>query len=575
MTLRPSRPRLLVATALTAVAGLALSAQPAAAVDVADWATLSADFAACAPAALATTLTADIDSGATDLVIPSGCDARIDLAGHELSVQSVRIAAGAQFTLSDSSPGNVGHLRADARGATDPLAGVDVLGTFHLDGAEVTAFGSGYASGIGAGTTHDAGLIVVDGGTITATGGGSGAGIGPRYDGTGGPIRFHGSTVTAVGGGGHPGVGGRSGPPITVAGTTLHATGGVNGSGIQGPLSVDRSVVVAQGGRDGAGIGGSNANADAWPVQILGPELGGVGPSTVTAVGGERAAGIGGGPEGPGGTVVVGTGGNIVHATGGAGATAIGGGLDATGGEISIGTGSTVTAIGGDGSPSALGSAWPAGPFGTLEVAGTLHLPQGELLLPRSVDDPAGTPHVLVESSGRILGTLAAPTSGAQLVGDGWIENRGVIALTEDLVLGGNTIEVTTNNFDVHFDAAGGTPVARTRVFAPTWDSGYRGPLPTSTRAGFTFAGWLTAAGPLTGDAALAPLASSPVLATARWTSGAATPATGSGLGSSAGAATLPVVGTGSSLLALAAALAAAAAGGLLLTRRGTPRLDS
>lgn len=574
MTQRPARLRGLVAIASTTVAGLALTAQPAGAVDVADWATLSTDFAACAPAALGTTLTADIDSGGADLVIPSGCDARIDLAGHELRVQSVRIASGTQFTLTDSSPGNAGQLHADARSSTDPLAGVDVLGTFYVDDARVTAFGSEYGSGIGAGTTHDSGLIIVDRGTITATGGESGAGIGPRLDGVGGRIELLGATVTANGGSGHPGVGGRYGPAITIESTSLNATGGVNGSGIQGPLSVNDSVVVAHGGRDGAGIGGSNPNGTAWDVQILGPELGGFGPSTVTAVGGDRASGIGGGSDSPGGTLVVGTGGNVVHATGGAGATAIGGGLDGIGGEIAILAGSTVTAIGGAGSPSVLGSAWPEGPFGILEVAGTLHLPQGQLLLPRSDDDLPGVPHVLVEDGGRILGSEADPTTGAQLVGDGWIENQGVIALTEDLVLGGNTIEVTTNNFDVRFDAAGGTPVASTRVFAPTWDTGYRGALPTSTRSGFTFDGWLTAAGPLTADAALVPLASSPVLATAQWTRGtdptAGTPGTGLGNGSSPSAATLPVVGAGPSLSALLAALLATAAGAVLLRRRGT-----
>ena len=101
-------------------------------------------------------------------------------------------------------------------------------------------------------------------------------------------------------------------------------------------LTVLGGTVTATGGEGAAGIGGGYGN-DNGTVIIIG--------GTITANGRKGGAGIGGGGISNGGNVTI-SGGNII-ATGGKYAAGIGGGIHGNGGTVTI-SGGSVTAIGGD-----------------------------------------------------------------------------------------------------------------------------------------------------------------------------------------------------------------------------------
>ena len=131
------------------------------------------------------------------------------------------------------------------------------------------------------------------------------------------------------------------------AGASLTIYGGPNGG----------CSLTANGTRDNAGIGGSRnyLNRDTCgTIRIYG--------GTVTATGGEFAAGIGDGYSGNGGTIIIG--GGTVTAKGGSSAAGIGGG---EGGTITI-TGGTITATGGKHGAGIGGGYYDDG--GTITIAG-------------------------------------------------------------------------------------------------------------------------------------------------------------------------------------------------------------
>ena len=110
-----------------------------------------------------------------------------------------------------------------------------------------------------------------------------------------------------------------------------------------------------------SGIGGDGNNIDAGTIIING--------GTVTATGGQSAAGIGGGYHGNGGTVAIN--GGIVTAIGGFlgnyGGAGIGGGAEGNGGTVTI-NGGTVTANGGN-LAAGIGGGW-YGTGGTVTITG-------------------------------------------------------------------------------------------------------------------------------------------------------------------------------------------------------------
>ena len=119
--------------------------------------------------------------------------------------------------------------------------------------------------------------------------------------------------------------------------TPVDAAGIGGGGGYQagGKITINGGTVTAKGGESAAGIGGGYYAAGGT-ITING--------GTVEAYGGSGAAGIGGGGVGTGGTISIS--GGTVTATGGEYGAGIGGGSSKEGGEITI-TGGKVTAIGG------------------------------------------------------------------------------------------------------------------------------------------------------------------------------------------------------------------------------------
>jgi len=120
-------------------------------------------------------LTADLADPGLQLV--ARCDAKIDLAGHDLTVRNVIVSAGHTLEVTDTTA-TPGTLRAEASGVKY-TAGIRTTGaTLTTSGtAHVIATGGDYSAGIG-GRHSDAGGTTIsnDTSTITATGGNWGAG---------------------------------------------------------------------------------------------------------------------------------------------------------------------------------------------------------------------------------------------------------------------------------------------------------------------------------------------------------------------------------------------------------------
>lgn len=398
----------------------------------------------------------DIDE--PDVLVVECTDVVLDLHGWELAVQSLRLQdAGAPpaLTISDSVGG--GLLRADSSGQPDQ-AGIDTSAGALTIEADVQALGGSNAAGIGGGNLSGSGPIAITGGEVTATGGLQGAGIGGGARGSG-DVTITGGVVTATGGNQGAGIGGgRS------AGSAVRITGG---------------QVTATGGQSGAGIGGGDFGGGGT-IEISGGE--------VAAQSGFGAAGIGGGAEGPGGTVTI-TGGTVT-ATGNMDGAGIGGGHLGDGADVTIGAGATVTAsIGGTFDParaSAIGRGASGGPLGSLEIAGTLHLPDSDLLV-GVTDNP-----VRVLPGGRVLGAPGDVTTGGRFRGDGLVINQGTIALDEAFVLA-DDVTVEGHHYLVHFETAdGATAAPSVRVFAESFDAGHRALPDGPVVPGATFLGWST-----------------------------------------------------------------------------------
>lgn len=112
--------------------------------------------------------------------------------------------------------------------------------------------------------------------------------------------------------------------------------------GQKGGITIESGYIIAKGGIFGAGIGGSNGGDYKGSITING--------GIVSAIGkghddyGSGGAGIGGGAEGSGGSVIINDG--IVNAIGGLYGAGIGGGCNGSGGSITI-NGGIISAIGG------------------------------------------------------------------------------------------------------------------------------------------------------------------------------------------------------------------------------------
>ncbi|WP_156163657.1 beta strand repeat-containing protein [Demequina subtropica] len=221
---------------------------------------------------------------------------------------------------------------------------------------------------------------------------------------------------------------------------------------------------------------------------------------TVTAVGDSLGAGIGGADYTDAGDVTVNAG--TVTVTGSDYGAGIGGGYGGDGGDVVIASGAVVTVSGGtsiSGPTTVIGAGYGATGFGSLEVAGTLHIASGYLSVMDS--DPTG-PEVHVTSTGRILGAVGDETNGGAISDLGQIHNEGVISIATWRI---SSVTITGHNFEVSFDSAGGTSHSPVRVYAPTFDAGYRTLPAAPAGMGWNLAAdgsgdWLDADTVLTGD---------------------------------------------------------------------------
>lgn len=451
------------------------------------------------------TLTHDISAPTSYLTLP-GCSATLDLNGHDLAVLTAQHYAPGTFTIDDSSAGAPGHFTADASARTPnpedpsyfghyvPAIGTET-GDIVINGGVISAIGGTtyYMSdgiewvevsspGIGVMWASE-GSLTVNGGTVEATGGASAAGIG------------QGRAFFGVGLGAH----------LTVNGGVVRATGGPTAANIEAA---------------GPGIG-SGPGAGVHPNSSSGTTI--VNGGKVIATGGAAlrppaevgysyrgGVGIGGGFRRPAGTLivnggdVVARGGDSLEEPGGMGLGAGPGGdysADQAGaqGDTVIKAGATLTVSGGDTiTPDArtpytgrsMGLASSGDAVGALTVEGTLRLVGGDAIFYDYIRTPpwAATDAMnRVTSTGKILGSVDDPTVGSTIYGYALIRNDGVIALSS-VDLG-----VTGQNHAVTFDARGGSASDAVRVFARSFEDGYR-TLPTSTRTGYTFLGWNTAA---------------------------------------------------------------------------------
>lgn len=366
-------------TAATVLATLAMVVTPSAPARAVTTVTTAAELNSAFAAGGAVALGADISVGPDGpaINVQAGESVRLDLKGHDLTVQGGKDAAGiavprgASLTIVDGS--STGSLTA--RGGNSPThdpaggpggAGIGGgrygdSGTITVGGGTVIAIGSIEAAGIGGGASGDSDTVVVDGGTVTArtTAGGdlqAGAGIGGGFRGNSGTIIINDGTVNAVGSAGAGLGGGYDGESdtITINGGTVNATSSNGGAAIgggrmggSGTITINDGTITANSNQGGAAIGSGSGGGG---LVLTFPEVGDItingGTVTADADGHDTfagGAGIGGGDFSIDGEITI-TGGTVTS-DGGNGANGIGvwaGNLEA----ITI-TGGTVTARGG------------------------------------------------------------------------------------------------------------------------------------------------------------------------------------------------------------------------------------
>lgn len=402
------------------------------------------DAVAAAAAGDTIRLTGDIGTAAARMsplvFLSSGT---LDLNGHTLTSESIVLAEGTSFTITDLSAGGVGTL--------DAKYGAGALVAPHTPTAAISVT-----------RAH----LEIAGGTVRADGrNGSGAG-------------------------GNAGIGGRAvagtpGTSVSITGGTVIATantgaaiGTSTNSSTDGPLPILISGgTVTATAASGAGIGSAGGDSFSEP--------------TVTIEGGnvtarsDTGAGIGAGGRPAGYTsynisdvVIRGTAVVDARSTDGAG---IGGGLNAKAKSLTIGQGADVTAYSGNALVPAVGSGRNILDDGALTVDGTLRLPLGAFVRALKVNAVVN----VVGPTGVITG------EGGLRAGGVW-NNEGAITLPNDTV---TAADININHFNVTLVGnLSGVPTTTVRVLAPTFTQGDRVLPGLASAAGWAFTGWNTAA---------------------------------------------------------------------------------
>ena len=318
-------------------------------------------------------------------------------------------------------------------------AGNAALGKLKVKGgADSAAIG-------GKGMGNNGGHLVIKGGTITAEGGNNAAGIGSGYQRSIKTIKITDNAVivSSIGGAsGGAGIG-----------------GSLSGSEIESiEISGKAWIKLAKGGEGAAGIGTGNQSG-VQEINIIGGVIGEAsedGSVLTGAVGGNKAAGIGGGAQDKCTITMKITNATIVYAKGGDDAAGIGGGYE-RGANIDIGNGAIIEkAIGGKN-----GAGIGCGPNGsqqTINITGTalIKLAQGG-------ENGAGigggkTRSAIINISG---GNIEHAKGGANAAGIGCGEGNNdsnAITITDGVIYaeggsGTNTNDIGAGNY---FDVPGG-----------------------------------------------------------------------------------------------------------------------
>ena len=250
------------------------------------------------------------------ITINSGTVNLILLDGDVLSLEKgIYVRSGATLNIYGQTEGS-GKIIAGADEYYAAIGGNDekLHGEINIHGGTIEATGGKYGAGIGTGDETDEGSepITILGGTVTAKGGTDAAGIGGGNEGRGAIIRIYGGDITARGGenGSGIGAGDDRGPiRIDIGGGKVYAVGGAYAAGIgegysassdssDGTVNIfGRADVTAKGGRKGAGIGGGCENNTRCNINISGGTVNASGDdhSEDSGAGEYGAAGIGSG----------------------------------------------------------------------------------------------------------------------------------------------------------------------------------------------------------------------------------------------------------------------------------------
>ena len=434
-----------------------------------------------------------VASNVTVTIVLNGANRKAAPGGTTASSSPLEIGSGADVTLilasgSDNTftaTGTAGSQnRADAGINVAPTASLTILreagaGTV----GRLTATGSRFSAGIGAGANQNCGAITIAGGEIFATSGGgdtstngNGAGIGGGGGGShaggyslGGIIICGDAYVEATSTGCGAGIGGAAG------GTTQAATGMVSAAPSGNIKIYGNAVVVASSAGNGAGIGGGGASkTSAASTAGRADSIEIYGNARVTATSGENGSGIGGGgtqgsaSAGAGGTISI-SGNAVVEASsagygaGIGGGGTLGAGTAGAGGDVKISGNVTVTATSmssaGIGGGAAI--AGTAGVGGDVKISGkpivkaiTNSLHSKAVGIGAGVDNTGrGTDGQITVSSGNVFATNANTMRDDELVINGVGDFLEMTEEPKDVPGTLTSYTVNGKGGDYHYDA--------------------------------------------------------------------------------------------------------------------------
>lgn len=527
-------------TALATFGVVGISAPAAAAetvVNVASATALSSAFANSGGLETIVMPSTAISSGTFNVSVPRSVT--LDLAGRAVTLGSLTLASGVEFTIRDSVGTGVLNLGyADSYRPSIQTTGA----TLRVTGGTINALSSWTNAAIGGATGQSGGSVIISGGTVNALGAGSGgalaAGIGGGSHGAAGTILITGGNVSAssregagIGSGGgysyesysdfaDPGsitiTGGNVSAWLLTDSFTQGAAIGGGGRAEAPSISITGGNVWANAtaGRDGPGIGSSAISTNPVSIAISG--------GSIEARASSGGAGIGTGARAVPGVIAISGASTQVNAYASPGAAAIGGGASSSA-SITISDG-TVNAI----APSTQSPGNPSSTSTALIGSG-----------PGSFYGKAGA--VISITGGTVTATQSNFSGdGGAAIGNGWAASGGSITIS------GGTVSATGNSRGPAIGSPGsaGPGGVGDSTIVPTSVVISGGTVTASSRAGSTAAA--IGGGPYSGSGVPVTISGGTVTATAGGSAAAVGAATGAPTGT-------VEVGVGASLTVLKA----------------------